>query len=41
MITIIVISGDRELVVLAENPTATAYDVNTDSGGSLHEMPGG
>ena len=26
---IIVISGDREMVVLAENPTATAYDVNT------------
>jgi outer membrane protein assembly factor BamB len=26
---IIVLSGDRELVVLAENPTATAYDVNT------------
>lgn len=26
---IIVISGERELVVLAENPTATAYDVNT------------
>jgi outer membrane protein assembly factor BamB len=26
---IIAISGDRELVVLAENPTATAYDVNT------------
>jgi outer membrane protein assembly factor BamB len=26
---IIVISGERELVVLAENPTASAYDVNT------------
>jgi len=26
---IIAISGDREMVVLAENPTATAYDVNT------------
>jgi len=26
---IIVISGDREMVVLAENPTATAYDVST------------
>ena len=26
---IIVLSGDREMVVLAENPTATAYDVNT------------
>jgi len=26
---IIVISGDREMVVLAENPTAAAYDVNT------------
>jgi outer membrane protein assembly factor BamB len=26
---IIVISGGREMVVLAENPTATAYDVNT------------
>jgi outer membrane protein assembly factor BamB len=26
---IIVVSGDRELVVLAENPTASAYDVNT------------
>ncbi|NLF71464.1 MAG: PQQ-binding-like beta-propeller repeat protein [Candidatus Anammoximicrobium sp.] len=25
----IVVSGDREMVVLAENPTATAYDVNT------------
>ena len=28
---IVVISGDREMVVLAENPTATAYDVNTGS----------
>ena len=26
---IIAISGDREMVVLAENPTAAAYDVNT------------
>jgi outer membrane protein assembly factor BamB len=26
---IIAISGDREMVVLAENPTATAYDVGT------------
>jgi outer membrane protein assembly factor BamB len=26
---IIAIFGDREMVVLAENPTATAYDVNT------------
>ncbi|MBL7039452.1 MAG: PQQ-binding-like beta-propeller repeat protein [Pirellulaceae bacterium] len=26
---IIAVSGDREMVVLAENPTATAYDVNT------------
>jgi outer membrane protein assembly factor BamB len=26
---IITISGDREMVLLAENPTATAYDVNT------------
>ena len=26
---IIVISGDREILVLAENPTATAYDLNT------------
>jgi len=26
---IIAISGDHEMVVLAENPTATAYDVNT------------
>jgi outer membrane protein assembly factor BamB len=26
---ILVISGDREMVVLAENPTASAYDVNT------------
>jgi outer membrane protein assembly factor BamB len=26
---IIAVSGDRELVVLAENPMATAYDVNT------------
>ena len=26
---IIVVSGDREMVALAENPTATAYDVNT------------
>lgn len=26
---IIVISGERELVVLAENPTASAYEVNT------------
>jgi len=26
---IIAIAGDREMVVLAENPTATAYDVNT------------
>lgn len=26
---IIVLSGDREMVVLAENPTATAYDVNS------------
>jgi len=26
---IIAISGDREMVVLAENPTATAYDVKT------------
>ena len=26
---IIVLSGDREMVALAENPTATAYDVNT------------
>ncbi len=26
---ILVVSGDREMVVLAENPTATAYDVNT------------
>jgi len=25
----IVVSGDREMVVLTENPTATAYDVNT------------
>lgn len=28
---IIVISGDREMVVLAENPTTTAYDVSTGS----------
>jgi outer membrane protein assembly factor BamB len=26
---IIAIAGDREMVLLAENPTATAYDVNT------------
>jgi len=26
---VIVVSGNREMVVLAENPTATAYDVNT------------
>jgi len=26
---VIAVSGDREMVVLAENPTATAYDVNT------------
>jgi outer membrane protein assembly factor BamB len=26
---IIAVSGDREMVVLAENPTATAYDVHT------------
>ena len=26
---VIAISGDREMVVLAENPTASAYDVNT------------
>ena len=26
---IIAVSGDREMVVLAENPTAAAYDVNT------------
>ena len=26
---IVVVSGDYEMVVLAENPTATAYDVNT------------
>jgi outer membrane protein assembly factor BamB len=26
---VIAVSGDREMVVLAENPTASAYDVNT------------